>query len=234
MASISHRVSIAWLPAPPSEPTSTVVLTSPGRRFVDVRILQPLSTISNSSSDSDLDWALAGTSSSTPVAEGVADCVWRHWVDSRDDAADNAAADSGRNTDQPDGTVLETGAMVNPTTGQVQSYEEVWRDDDRALAGSRCVVLQHEEASEGRGMAMVLGPYCQGIMRTRDGGVTVERWQKETAEEKGKAAWKLVFRHGPGELPCAALFEGESSLEAGEYLVDGANRRWTVVEAAQA
>ncbi|RYO95667.1 hypothetical protein DL765_011167 [Monosporascus sp. GIB2] len=39
MASISIREHIRWLPGPPEENTSTVVLTSPGRRFVDIRIL---------------------------------------------------------------------------------------------------------------------------------------------------------------------------------------------------
>ncbi|RYP10426.1 hypothetical protein DL764_000609 [Monosporascus ibericus] len=39
MACISIREHIRWLPGPPEENTSTVVLTSPGRRFVDIRIL---------------------------------------------------------------------------------------------------------------------------------------------------------------------------------------------------
>jgi len=44
---ISIRQSIAWLPGPHTEPTSTVVLTSPepgyhgtAHRFVDLRILK--------------------------------------------------------------------------------------------------------------------------------------------------------------------------------------------------
>lgn len=41
MGSISIREHIRWLPDPASEPTSTVVLTSPGRRFVDLRVLRP-------------------------------------------------------------------------------------------------------------------------------------------------------------------------------------------------
>lgn len=36
---ISIREGIRWLPKPFSEPTRTVVLTSPENRFVDVRIL---------------------------------------------------------------------------------------------------------------------------------------------------------------------------------------------------
>lgn len=38
--SISLRDSIRWLPDSPSEPTRTVVLTSPQNRFVDIRVLR--------------------------------------------------------------------------------------------------------------------------------------------------------------------------------------------------
>ena len=33
------REYIRWLPDEPSEPTSTIALTSPGRKYVDVRVL---------------------------------------------------------------------------------------------------------------------------------------------------------------------------------------------------
>ena len=39
--SISLRDFIRWLPDDASEPTSTIVVTSPGRRFVDIRALLP-------------------------------------------------------------------------------------------------------------------------------------------------------------------------------------------------
>lgn len=38
--SISIREGIRWLPDPVTEPTRTVVLTSPENRFVDIRILR--------------------------------------------------------------------------------------------------------------------------------------------------------------------------------------------------
>jgi hypothetical protein len=41
MGSISIREHIRWLPDKASEPTSTIVLTSPQRRFVDLRIFRP-------------------------------------------------------------------------------------------------------------------------------------------------------------------------------------------------
>jgi hypothetical protein len=41
MGSISVRKWIRWVPEEASEPTSTLVLTSPGRHFVDLRIYLP-------------------------------------------------------------------------------------------------------------------------------------------------------------------------------------------------
>jgi hypothetical protein len=39
MPDISIREYIRWIPEDAGEPTSTIVLTSPGRQFVDVRLL---------------------------------------------------------------------------------------------------------------------------------------------------------------------------------------------------
>lgn len=41
MASISFRKFIRWVPDEAGEPTSTLVLTSPEKRFVDIRVLLP-------------------------------------------------------------------------------------------------------------------------------------------------------------------------------------------------
>lgn len=44
MCDISVREYIRWLPEAASEPTSTIVLTTPERRFVDVRVFKPTSS----------------------------------------------------------------------------------------------------------------------------------------------------------------------------------------------
>lgn len=41
MGSLSFRKFIRWLPDEAGEPTSTLVLTSPEKRFVDIRVLLP-------------------------------------------------------------------------------------------------------------------------------------------------------------------------------------------------
>lgn len=50
MCDISIREYIRWLPDESDEPTSTIVLTTPERRFVDIRILKPTSSSPNESS----------------------------------------------------------------------------------------------------------------------------------------------------------------------------------------
>ncbi|KAJ4350849.1 hypothetical protein N0V85_009673, partial [Neurospora sp. IMI 360204] len=95
---VSIRHSIRWLSSSssssssdsptPSEPTSTIVLTSPGGRFVDLRILKAdpsspdhtsvFSPQTGSQAEAEdartrtlplsrLDWAIAGTSTHTPT-----------------------------------------------------------------------------------------------------------------------------------------------------------------------
>ncbi len=43
MCDISIREYIRWLPNASEEPTSTIVLTTPERRYVDIRVLKPTS-----------------------------------------------------------------------------------------------------------------------------------------------------------------------------------------------
>ncbi|KAL1799829.1 hypothetical protein ACET3X_000171 [Alternaria dauci] len=94
------------LPSHQFEPTSTVVLTSPNRTFVDIRIYKSFKSTEpnpNQGHAQKLDWAFAGTSSSVPITlppsgphhgksqkrleaetwENVTHSTWTHWVDSR-------------------------------------------------------------------------------------------------------------------------------------------------------
>ncbi|KAH7038025.1 uncharacterized protein B0I36DRAFT_381109 [Microdochium trichocladiopsis] len=160
MGSISIRRSIQWLPDDPApvEPTSTVVLTSPGRRFVDIRILLPKGSESVDSAGrpggkesemaaahrdfgtitySSLDWAFAGTSESQPVParpDGKGPTThskWHHLVTDRAAViTPGQFTDEGDMYPQPDGSVLEKGRMTNPMTGRETDYEEVWVDGE--------------------------------------------------------------------------------------------------------
>ncbi|KAJ7484096.1 hypothetical protein B0H11DRAFT_2173159 [Mycena galericulata] len=119
-ASISFRESIRWLPGGASEPTQTIVLTAKSGVFLDVRF---------DKESGELDWAFAGYRSS----EEPNSTRFTHHIDSRT-LDPLGVVDVGTNTPLPDGTTLEAGEMVNPATGVLTRYEEVWRDVECADA----------------------------------------------------------------------------------------------------
>ncbi|KAH7139532.1 hypothetical protein B0J11DRAFT_46313 [Dendryphion nanum] len=189
---------------PPSEPTSTLVLTSPKSTFVDIRILKPLST-----TDADLpntggprfrvDWAFAGKSRSYPVcgdwSEGVEDvdaegkkvvrhAVFVHEVSTRhavDAGAEDVLPDEGDMYVVGEGLDLEVGKMWNPGLGIWQVYEEMWEDVKvKNVEGVKVAVVLRLETPEARarGIVVRVGQFCQGILRVGEDWV-VERWEFE-------------------------------------------------------
>ncbi|EFQ34167.1 hypothetical protein CGRA01v4_09759 [Colletotrichum graminicola] len=251
MGSISFREHIRWIPDEASEPTSTIVLTSPQRRFVDLRILKSPPTADAAPATHGierLEWGIAGTSSSSMRDGGdgvqVRHSRWEHWIDSRTTEPENAA-DEGDMYEQPDGLTLEKGRMVNPATGEETDYEELWRDIDpvpvpiaAAAAGDgggdggkggkgvECIVLRFEdEPTKSRGLVVWLGRFCQGISRIGE-DVAAQRW-----EWKGEDGWKRTARIGERELPCEALLKTGAPLSVGAHVVHE-NLVWDVLESS--
>lgn len=232
MADISVRQHIRWPPAPPSEPTSTIVLTSPSRHFVDVRILAPTGPEEgDGDGNKKLDWAFAGTSSFQPGREpGTRHAVWEHWVDSHTTEPETVRDDAFvREGAGPGGSEFETGRMVNPETGVEAEYEEAWSSLEPSVepgseGASPCVVLRTwDDERSVRGMVVRLGQFCQGILRDGD-AVTVERWERER-----HGGWSLLARHGEGTLPVEALLGTSQRLKFGGEVDDG-KRSWRVIE----
>lgn len=136
--------------------------------------------------------------------------------------------DEGDMFPQTDGTTLEQGSMVNPTTGRETPYEECWKDitptaiaqeDDRV-----CVVLQvHHDCHEVRGLVVRLGQYCQGVLRVGE-TISVERWEWK----KGGDGWKRQARIGDLWLPCGPAMN-DSRLEKGGEARLG-DFTWKVIE----
>ncbi|KAI7177906.1 hypothetical protein KC343_g13082 [Hortaea werneckii] len=250
---ISIRESIRWIPDPFSEPTSTLVLTTAAKRFVDIRVLKDSSSSQDGSTPiestdlkpfSALDWAFAGTSSSSvgsPDENGnaVAHCEWRHWIDSRTEKPEDVVDEGKMYPIEGDGQrSLEKGSMVNPGTGRMTEYEEIWRDVDAvgipAVVGSEgvgaedegkvsAVLILDEPGQRARGMVVRIGQYCQGVLRVK-GEFSVERWEW-AGEEKG---WERKVRMGSLFLPCGPArdilgMEVGSQVKHGDY-------RWEVVE----
>ncbi|KAH6629669.1 hypothetical protein C7974DRAFT_190803 [Boeremia exigua] len=231
MAGVSIRKSIRWLPDPASEPTSTIVLSSAERRFVDIRILKPenggLQDQKEHLNLKQLDWAIAGTSSSVETAPGVKLSTFHHWIDSRTvdvEAATDAGYMSPMDPDGEDELVLEKGNMVNPETGSPTDYEEIWIEKELSPVpgdeASQIVVLDFDQGAHRRGRIVRVGTRCQGLLRSED-EIAAERW--EWTAEKGWSRSHLIGRDGA--LPCAKFLDSP----VGDTIThDGIT--WNVVE----
>lgn len=197
---ISSRAFIQWLPeGERSEPTSTIVLISSQRRFVDIRMITPLdqtqqqeqhqhsNQVSNPATSStppqnlsSLDWAFAGTSTSSTSAHNRVHTQWHHWVDSTT-LTPEEVVDKGEMMpeDPASGISLEKGEMVKPETGRMTEYLEGWADvEPRAVL----------RAGEGE---------VEGFLREMQGrGVFVDG-RKEVGESAGGDVGRLsiVLRH---------------------------------------
>ncbi|EPS41786.1 hypothetical protein H072_4273 [Dactylellina haptotyla CBS 200.50] len=192
--SISTRTSIAWGPSfAHSEPTDTLVLT--GRTyFVDQRLLKE----DNTSAPKVVSWAFAGLRASEPVPgkPGFSKCSWTHLVSSVPFAKDENPADEGVMQPHPDfpndpEVALETGSMLNPDTGVVTEYEEVWRDKEPE-AGSGVLFWEYgndDTGPDNRGFLAVVERYALGVGRVNGAFWT---WRAVRSEEE-EAGWRVEF-----------------------------------------
>ncbi|KAL8801987.1 MAG: hypothetical protein Q9182_004116 [Xanthomendoza sp. 2 TL-2023] len=229
--SVSRRKHYRPVPGEPSEPTSTLVLTSPRNHYVDIRVFnepQTCPTPDPITFDGRLQWAFAGIKASVQE-DGRTISTWHHWVDS---LTENPASDSGEMIELEDGDILEKGETRDDETGLVQKYEELWEEVPLGTIGEGsgrvCVVLRTEEET-GRvreGMVMRIGGVVQGVLR--DGmGVTVERWEWVYGERNGR--FERTVRFGEGRVPCDELLTS-GLMREGEMVDCGG--RWKVVEFA--
>jgi hypothetical protein len=238
------------LPLNGSEPTSTLVLTSPSSTFIDLRLLKPLSPdespLPNVASNQysivrRLEWGFAGTSSSSPSSNDLvaSHSVWTHWVDSRFAVGSNhIPADEGDMYAIDDEFTLEHGAGPNPFTGNMHSYEEMWRDVPiKACYPATikfCAVLRLQSDSV-RGLVIRLGQYCQGLVQHGE-EVSIERWEFVLrVDENGHTAggdWTRVARVGTAFLPCLLACRDLREESLGT-VIKGAGDEWVVEEVGE-
>jgi hypothetical protein len=185
------------LPTTQFEPTSTLVLTSPGHVFVDLRFYKPLkpgqTPLPNTAEPERLEWGFAGTSSSVPTQDqhagegekpwpNVSHSTWFHFVDSRwPVGSSEIPVDEGDMYPISDTLTLEFGHMYQPDLKAVKTHEEMWRDVDvlsTTKSGKKtCVVLRLQDDKAGaRGIVVRVGQFCQGIVMLKS-RCTVERWE---------------------------------------------------------
>ncbi|KAL8885574.1 MAG: hypothetical protein Q9215_006592 [Flavoplaca cf. flavocitrina] len=216
LPSISRRKHYRTIPGEPSEPTSTLVLTSPRGYYVDIRINKsPQPSSDPSTFDGKLQWAFAGTKTSIEK-DGRTISTWHHPIDS---LSDDPKPDVGEMTELENGDVLEKGEIIDENTGAVTHYEELWQELRTHFwsqdSWRKCVVLKTvEEDKECMGMAIRCGSFSQGILRRKE-GVTVEQWDFVCGEHAG--SYERLVRLGEGEMPCEGLLMGGlAEMEEGE------------------
>lgn len=118
--------------------------------------------------------------------------------------------------------------MVNPETGLDTEYEELWRDEDPMPTASlkvKTIVLRLEKGDDTKGLVILLGACCQGLLRRGD-TITAERWQ--WAQSGG---WVRTIKVGDDALPCPEIME-KTSPSCGELLSVGSDS-WQVVESSE-
>ena len=136
---------------------------------------------------------------------------------------------------QGNGRTLEQGSTVDPETGKVKEYEEMWADVEALAVGhagekggdglKACVVLQlQDDEHKARGVVVRVGQFCQGVLRVGE-QFCLERWEWKGKEEGG---WKRLARIGDLWVPCGvATEEGKLKMDGEVKFGDFA---WKVVE----
>ncbi|KAI9051308.1 hypothetical protein LZ554_005409 [Drepanopeziza brunnea f. sp. 'monogermtubi'] len=238
---ISTRKFIKWGDAPAGEDTDTLVLTTAGKHFVDIRIYlprtasEPCLPASSPLPISRLEWGFAGTSNPTPAAYAAdgtlatpAHTVWTHWVDSRTTAE---TRDEGVMYPQASGETMEYGAMINPASGKEETYEECWVDLDAGLVdgedGLQSWVLRTEDAEKGiRGVMVRVGRYAQAVLRRGGGEFGVARWVWRDA---GKG-WESVVQIGSLDEDVPRGMLGAGDVKLGQTYEGSGGLQWSCVE----
>ena len=128
---ISTRAFIQWLPDQPSEPTSTVVLTSSQRHFVDIRVLADQAV-----DPAHVEWAFAGRSTSK-VVDGKTLSQWHHWIDSKTTKPEEVV-DKGSNVSSSLASPVLVSVLVRNEDRNEPNTEGGRRSEPFMLSGGRC------------------------------------------------------------------------------------------------
>ncbi|GAA5923207.1 hypothetical protein JCM1841_005930 [Sporobolomyces salmonicolor] len=235
---VSTRISIRWPPAPPTDDQAVCVIQGRSGFFLDLRITR---TVEQGSGEKDCEvtWATAGWKEVLPARgeEGQEHVRARFTpvIDSRRPLASSpstappsedtsAEPDEGTFTPLPNGDVLETGSMLNPDTGLVQEYEEIWRRWPLQAGkgkGKVEVIILESRSTRGRAFLGRVGDYEIGMEDAERGFGVVRRVRRE-------GEWETVCCNEAGlGLPAVPLemaaWEQGSTVELG-------GRIWEVVE----
>ncbi|KAH9926744.1 uncharacterized protein B0H18DRAFT_1005372 [Fomitopsis serialis] len=142
---------------------------------------------------------------------------------------------------EPDGVLCrEKGRMVNPATGEMSDYEEMWETIEAQATGADsaifCLVAAVSgpaaELHKARGSLVRIGQFIQCLLIVGD-EVNVERWIYAGEDAVGATdantiradGWVRVIKLGPRVLPCRWVFRGEACWKGATY--DDQTQPWT-------
>ena len=200
---ITTRISIAWLPDPPSEPTSTLVLSTPNGRFVDIRLTLSLTHPSDIGACS-LELANAGTGTYGVDNDGRKWGRWTHEIDSRPGFSvgeKDVEEDMGWMRTLGNGDTLEEGRMKD-SQGVLRDYEEIWRTtpivDSADKESGWKIVDSVEKGFEGSDAEKKIRAILGGRSTFRTVVMRVDRYAqgilKVDSESQEKLTDAVVFR----------------------------------------
>ncbi|KAM3074987.1 holocytochrome c synthase [Clarireedia jacksonii] len=119
--------------------------------------------------------------------------------------------------------VLEKGAMVNPESGKIEDYEELWEDLDIQKVGNEkswvSWVLRTRSKGEEKGMVIRIGKWIQGVLRSGD-EFSVGQWKWESGK-----GWQRVLSIGSGLDLSEELF-GEQDISVGDTFKSDKGLEW--------
>lgn len=180
----TRRISIAWKGAEPSEPTDTMVLTSLDKHYVDIRL---------DKETGNLEWGFCGRAQSTGSVT-----AYSHEFDSRG----YTDSDQGNFTVLSNGDLKEDGEMLNPATGAIEPYIEIWRPLDAGPGDIRVLQSSH-------GKIVRVGRWLQAIWLEGESIKYVRAKIDSDADE----TWRVV-----------------SGTPIDFSILDGSSTDWIVVE----
>lgn len=225
---IVKRTSLHWpesesVPSP--EQTNTLAITTPNGSYVDIRPYKPEVVEANPSLKSfPFQWAFAGQEivvSEDPLkvqfTRAVADsifieeycrCCERNLPLPKES---DIPVDLGTFFTRSDGTIEETGKLLNPSTSNVETYIELWSIVDPVYS-NKVILLDVLDNSRYKGRFIRLGNWSQGLL-----------WDKQSPQspmsiirstfKKGK--WVSLIKYGLD----SCLMEGLEDLTLHEEQV---------------
>ncbi|GMF99202.1 unnamed protein product [[Candida] boidinii] len=162
-SSISTRESIQWLPDEAGERSITVVLSSPGSRFVDLRPVIP-SIVTPEESEFPFEWAFAGyervLKGDYSIMEFTHDFfdssyIYKYQLFNKNllsekPLLEDISADIGYFETIGIGRRRETGKMANSANGdKITDYVEIWQSLNPIKFTPTEKAILHEDTEEG-------------------------------------------------------------------------------------